>query len=217
MLLGEDSMTLSVKLIDSNVDISKQINKHLALEINKRIKSNGLKVQKLLQSTVKSWVLSSPEIQSLKSQGVQGSLNALFGLDKGSADTAIDAIASSVAGATQVSINKVSRNLKGQITFNFQRKSMDNLLSLLQGHQISQDGTDLHWLDWLLTKGDAIIIKGFSYEPSNDGRSGGGTMKVGGTFRVAPQYSGVQGNNFITRLLFGKEKQISTILNKLLV
>ncbi len=210
-------MTLSIRLIDTDAQISKEINKLISVELNKRIRANKGKAGRALKSTIKGWILGSQEVSSLLAQGVPGSLNALFGLAPGSADSAIEAIASSVADSTQINISGLSKNLQGEIIFNFQEESMSNLLSLPQGHQITNNATDLHWLDWLLTQGDATIVKGFSYEPSNDGRSGGGTMKIGGLFRVPPEHAGVIGNNFITRVFSGKEKQISNILNQLLV
>jgi hypothetical protein len=89
---------------------------------------------------------------------------------------------------------------------------------LPQGHSVYYDG-DLHWLDWLLNRGDQIIVVGYEYNPQTGlGRSKLGNMKTGGSFRVPPEFSGTQENNFVTRALIGasQEKEIAKILEKIL-
>ena len=74
---------------------------------------------------------------------------------------------------------------------------------------------DLHWLQWLLERGDEIIVAGYEFGGnSGRGRSGLGYMTTGGSFRVPPQFSGTKDNNFISRALVGKaqEQAISKIL-----
>ena len=129
----------------------------------------------------------------------------------------VSAISNAVAESMEINIQRVNAKLEGSVTFNFVSSTFGLLLGLPQGHQQTEYGTDLHWLDWLLTKGDAVVVQGFMYEPSNGGRSGGGSMKLGGYFKVPSQFSGVPTDNFITRAFQGKEKQISAVLNKYLV
>ena len=209
-------MTLSLEL--KNLDkIEQQINKTLSFEINKRTKRNTGRVIRELKALVRGWIEQSPEMMSLEAQGVPGSLNAAFGLPPGMPGMAVAAISSAVAESLEISIQKVNNKLEGNITFNFVNSSFATLLGLPQGFQQTEYGTDLHWLGWLLTKGDAIIVQGFEYEPSNGGRSGGGSMKIGGYFKVPSTFSGTPVDNFITRAFQGKEKQISAVLNKFLV
>ncbi len=210
-------MTISVSLLESNSQIQAKIYKELARQLNGLVRKNKNNVLRKLKDYIKVWVAQSPEMASLLSQGLDGSLNALFGLIPGSPVSAVDAIASSVADATSINIKNVSqRNLAGTIEFNFQSADFANLLALPEGHQLSEEGIDLHWLDWLLTKGDSIIIQGYYYDPKGEGRSGGGTMKLGGTFRVPPEFSGTTGNNFVTRLFEGKQKALQNVLSNLL-
>lgn len=66
--------------------------------------------------------------------------------------------------------------------------------------------TEIHWLEWLLTKGDTIVVGDFrvKYTPGNaNSRSGGAIMIKKGSFRIPPQFSGTLENNFITRSLDG--------------
>lgn len=206
-------MTLSINILESNSQIQKLIYTALAKEINKLINKNSNKVLRELKQQIREWVLQSPEVASLLAQGLDFSLNALFGLTPGSPSSAVEAIASSVAEATSITVSKVSpSDLTGNISFHFQPEDFGNLLGLPEGHQLSEEGIDLHWLDWLLTKGDSIIVQGYFYDPQGEGRSGGGTMKLGGTFRVPPEFSGTLDNNFITRVFDGKQKAIQSVL-----
>ena len=209
-------MTISVKLTESFSAINKKINHVLSKELNKRITKNTRQATRMFMAAIPIWIRQQPEIQSLLAHGTPGSLNAKFGLSPGSASGAVDSIISAVVSSMHIKIAKVSSRLQGAVEFNFQSTDFVNLLNLGDGHQRTELGADLHWLDWLLTKGDIVIIKGYHYEPSSGGRSRGGTMGQSGFFRVDPQYSGTETDNFITRAFLGREREISQILVSLL-
>jgi len=209
-------MTITIELLDSLPVIKSRINKAISEELNQRISKKVVRIKNQFKGVIRSWIMEQLEIQSLLSQGVPHSLNAEFGLVPGMGDEAVNAIVSAVVSSTQVKFTKIDANLKGGIEFNFQSNTFSNLLGLSEGHVIADLGGDLHWLDWLLTKGDMIIVVGYFYKPSSKGRSGGGTMKEGGVFRVDPRYSGTTENNFITRAFEGREVQLAKILSSFL-
>ena len=60
-----------------------------------------------------------------------------------------------------------------------------------------------------------MIIMGYKYVPSSDGRSGGGSMEGGGSWRVPPQFSGTEDNNFITRALSGRNLDLESMMKEL--
>lgn len=207
---------LSVKnIITSIKDVAKAINLEFASFLNKLFFKNYKTVEVNLRNAVKRWVSEQPEIVSIKAGG-QNSLAALFGIPPEQAVVAAEEISELVANSVVIKIDKFDKNLNGQATFYFQPSSLSNLLDLDAGYVITDKDQKLHWLDWLLTQGDTTIIIGYSYEPSNRGRSGGGTMETGGVFRVPPQFSGNINNNFITRAFQNREKEISLILEALL-
>ena len=201
-------MSITIELVDSFDVINSKINKAIAKEMNKRISRRAAKGRDTFKKVIFQWVMEQQEMQSLMAQGVPGSLNAAFGLTHPN----VGDIASSVASAMSIKFTKISDTLKGGIEFNFQPDNFANLLGLAEGHQVTEMGSDLHWLDWLLTKGDTVIIKGYTYRPSTEGRSRGGTMELGGFFRVDPKYSGTKENNFITRSFEGRDKVLNKIL-----
>lgn len=194
--------------------VQQMVNETLATEFNKLFTKNKNKVVNEFRRSIKLWIAQSPEMQNLLLGG-QNSLAAMFGLTENMAQKAVQDIIDSVANSCNINLTKFDKNLNGEVIFVCQPITMDNLLSLDSGH-VYRDKTDLHWLDWLLTKGDTVIIIGYSYNPSTGGISGGGTMKPGGSFRVPPRYSGNISDNFITRAFDNKQKEVERIVGGLL-
>lgn len=208
-------MSISIKLVDPLNKIEKDINNSIVQVINTIILKKTETITKSVKSIIPQWLKDQPEIQSLLSRNV-GSLVGQFGIKN--PQDAVGAIINSVVGATEVKFVKYRSNFKGGLELNFQPASFSNLLSLPEGHTVYEDG-DLHWLKWLLKLGDTAIVTNFQYNPVTGlGRSGLGNMIPGGFFRVPPQFSGTDNNNFITRAFIGsnQEKQLASILAKIL-
>ena len=210
-------MSITLKVLESNNFLVKEINKAIAAQLNDRISKNKNKAIKQLRNIIPSWISSSPEIQSLNEEGVQFSLNAQFGLPDGQAAAATSAIIASVADSIQVNFRKVPDNLRVTLEFAIQPVSFTNLLSIPEGTVITQtNGTPLPWMDWLLNLGSTIIVAGYTYVPELEGRSGGGTMNAGFGWRVPPQFAGTPDDNFITRALANRDSQLAPILQGLI-
>lgn len=206
---------ITISLLDSEKQMADKINTAVVEYINIQITKRNKIVLGRFKKVVEGWVRSQPEINSLLSDGVIGSLNAQFGLRPGQGDSAVDAIVDAVVNATEVDVKKLTPKLRGGVEFKFQPTTFANLLALPQGHTLTNKGVDLHWLDWLLTKGDKVIVIGYTYKPSSRGRSRGGSMETGGSFRVSPAYSGDRTNNFITRAFSNREREIANLMSGL--
>ena len=206
---------ISIKLLDSLGEISKKINKASASVINGKLKNKQDSILGSSKRLALNWLMGQPEISSLAG----GELAGAFGLPFGSGPSAISAISQAFSDSIYCSVKLFDNNLKnGGIYIYFQPADFMNLLSLPEGHVIYGFG-DLHWLEWLLQRGDQIIVAGYDYSPKSGlGRSKLGYMEAGGAFRVPPQFSGSSEDNFITRALIGKsqEQEISKILERAL-
>jgi len=207
---------VSIKLTDPIDIIEARINQAIADHINSVIARQKQRLIGKLKESVYSWVGSQPEIDSLRSEGLPNSLNSQFGLRGGQGDSVVASVITAVVESTEINIKKIDKKLKGSIDFNFQPKDFQNLLSLPDGHVVTEKGVDLHWLNWLLTRGDEAIVTNYQYVPSTDGRAGGGSMKAGGVFRVDPRFSGTTDNNFITRAFNGKQSEISKLISDII-
>lgn len=201
-------------LLEDNRVVFSRIKKAIAQEFNKRIQRNITKIEDDIKKVVKELISNCAEIKSIQS----GSLRADFGIpaDQNPAHNIVSAIVNSVEVEHELIVPKSSgKKFTGGLTVNIQPKDVANLLALSGVTVTTAKGTNLPWLEWLLTLGDKIIITGYHVDyKSGTGRSGRGTMADGDTFRVNPSFSGTTDNNFITRALRGSENRIKNILKR---
>jgi len=203
-----------LKLLDSAAQIELKINKEIATYLNTKARSNIGTIQSKLKPKIARAILDSPEIRSLSS----GKLKKDFGL---AYDPSLD-IAQSVAETCNVTLGTgiSTKSLRGTlIKVEVQPDSLSNLLLASFGSFVSEtSGENVPWLSWLLTAGDSPVVMGYdvSYGNYKRSRAGGAIMKKGGMFRVDPSYSGVAGNNFISRALQSADtiSQVESIITQ---
>jgi len=208
---------ITLQITDSLSVIQKNVNEAIAQVINDKISKTQNKIVADCKSAASSWILSQPEIQSLSSSSPE-SLAGQLGIPQSLVGGIISSIENAVVNSISIRFIQYSKNLKGGLEIYFQPSDFFNLLSLPAGHVIYKGG-DLHWLDWLLKRGDNVIVANYQYNPKTGlGRSGLGNMVLGGSFRIPPQFSGTDSNNFITRALIGtdQENTISRIIQRAL-
>lgn len=205
---------IGLRLVDPISKIEKDIRAALIGDLNVYLNKNKNVVVGKLKQASKSWVLSQLEMESLQDSSIPYSLNSLFGIPKGTEANVVDSVADAVANSIQVNFSKIDKNFKGGLTFSIQPSDFQNLLGLSEGHVTTEKGTDLHWLSWLLTEGDSVIVAGYQYDASGNGRSGVGSMAAGSSFRVPPAYSGTTSNNFVTRAFVNKQKEVERIISE---
>ena len=208
-------MSISVKLLETTKEIEQKINAAIADQLNDVLAKNLSYIQKeLIFKYIPSWIQSQPEIQAISN----GELSGPFGITLPTLNIA-NAISNAVCQSTSISLKKYNNKLAGGgLEINVQPVDFSNILSLPEGHTIYEDG-DLHWLQWMLIRGDETIIVGYEYNPQTGlGRSKLGNMKKGNSFRVPPQYAGTSDNNFITRALIGQQQNddITNLVKKAL-
>jgi len=210
-------MSGNIKVLETSLSFKKKIEQAMLQEIKDRITKNKKKAERQIASLVPSWALASPEVQSLAQDGIAGSLHAQFGLFRGTGDIVANDIANAVAKSVSLEVN-FTKSLKGtSVTFFIQPTDFTNLLEIPLGEIRTAIGDVLPWMRWLLLEGTRTIVSSYAYEPDNSGRSGGGTMRLGGIWRVPPQFSGTASENFVTRMFENKDKQIQPILKGLLL
>jgi len=208
-------MTIRIELKQSKNQIEK-ISSQITNYLNGKLRKNYSRVVNSLNQKIPVWIREQPEIQSLLQQGIPGELNTVFGLIPGQASLTVQNIIDAIKSSTTINIEKLNRKYSGDISFSFQSSDFSNLLGLASGYVTTEKGENLHWLDWLLMRGDSVILVGYQYEPTlGVGRSGGGIMVKSGFFRVPPQYSGNPQNNFITRAFSNREAEIQKIMMRL--
>lgn len=207
-------MSISIKLIDTEADIEKRINEAVSIQINELLIKNKSNIINQVISLIPKWINNQPEIQAILSGGLVGP----FGFTT-SPTSVVSAIINAISQSISIQFKKYNKNLTGGgFDLQIQQNDFANLLTLPQGYT-TYSGVNLHWLEWMLLRGDEIIVVGYEYNPKTGiGRTGLGNMVPGNGFRVPPQYSGTKDNNFITRALIGpeQEKDITKIFQKIL-
>jgi hypothetical protein len=197
----------SIKLVETENQFRKKVNKAIADEANKNIPKKIPKVRNQIRPLVSTALLASPEILSLQS----GILRAEFGLERDPSADIVEAIVKSL----KVQYFPISsKNLTGGIRVIMQPASFSNLLSLDVAQQPIEGGS-LPWLEWLLTLGDSIIIANFGVQfgAFQDTRSGQARMNSKfAPYKVNSAFSGTRDNNFITRAVERIEPDITRII-----
>lgn len=209
-------MTISIKLTDSISTVANNINEAIAEEFNKRINKNRKRAIDRMRRTLPVWIRVQPEMRSLLDVGNPNSLSSHFGLPVGLATNAVDSLINSIVETVDIRLTPMNNKLRGGVEFVVQPQDYTNLLSLPEGYN-PLTSSNIHWLDWLLLKGDTTIIIGYSYSPGEGlGRAKGGNMQKGGVWRVPPEFAGSAQNNFLTRALNNRERELSILLKDML-
>lgn len=205
-----------MKLLDSFGVFSKKLYSAIAEQLNGRVKKNRLRVESRIRLSIDSWIRDQPEIKDLLGSS-ERSMNYLFGLEPGKAERAVEHIVRAISESIIIELPKISNRLESKIQFRLNPSLFGRLILDSSASVITEKGTRLEWLNWLLQEGDKIIIYGYHYRTGNKGRSGGGTMVKRGVFRVPPEFSGTINDNFITRTFLGREKELSDIIQGLFI
>lgn len=117
----------------------------------------------------------------------------------------LGAVASSVEVAA-VPVQVAGDRLEGGMVARMLRSDFRDLLGLAAAGYVSgPSGSEINWLDWLVTQGDRVVVYGYdvkfdlSASERARSRTGGALMRAGQGWRVDPRFSGTLEDNFLTR------------------
>ena len=117
-----------------------------------------------------------------------------------------DAIIDTLISSLEITTRRVAvrgNRLTGGLDIKMFRGDFEDILALSQANTLTSKGEVLPWLEWLLIRGDEIIIQGYEIEFGSfpQSKSGEAVMvnKESGVWRVPPGVSGTIRNNWITR------------------
>ena len=208
-------LSLKLKLVESQSDISKKILDAIKAEINKIMISVVLVLQQNIKKSLEDKIKNSRTWQSLE----EGKLRAEFGLP--------DDIAPRLGEILEIWLRQIdvdyktvtgTTTLKGGITVGLLETDWNQVLSSDAAIIVTKYGTVLPWLEWLLIYGDKTIIQDYVVimKPTPQSRSGMAIMaqQVGGQWRVPPEFSGTPDNNFITEILESMGPEIELMIEK---
>ena len=194
------------KIVDSNQKITNNFYAEASKELRKIFEAASPKIQADVINIVVDALMDCPEIKSL--QG--GKLQFAFGLPD--ADV-VTTIVYAIANSTRVKFKNfkfTKSTVSNVLSVYIQPTDMRNILGLEEAYVETEMGEELPWLQWLLLRGDEVIIVDYHVlYRDGAGRSGGAIMVPRGVYKVDSQYSGTVEDNFITRAI---SKEIGKIV-----
>ena len=186
--------------------MSDNLNKYLFTKINS--------VEKKIRNIVIQSIKNQPEYTSLKS----GTLRNQLGIPN---TAAIDSV---ISALDDIQVKIIKPSVKGdgveaKIVINMIKDNYLEILSDSGASYITEKGTQIEWLRWLLLEGNNSVIIGYRYMPIThpNSRTGKGIMTQfkSGIFRVPPEFAGTFGNNWITRGLDAALPQVESYFNNM--
>lgn len=206
------SIKFSLKLLDSDSQIKMEILSALKVLLDKALIKLANRIEPKIRILLRQALRNEPEYVSL----TNGVLRKEFGIaDISNVDIAIDNIVNSMDLSIQ-SVSIKSSKVSGGISLSIVPNNLSGIIDDTSAFVIdSERGYSLPWLEWLLTKGGSIIVRGFEvqYGPNPRSRSGDAIMiSSSSNWRVPSEFSGTPKNNWITRALSTIETKIIKVL-----
>lgn len=197
---------------------SGKFKKYILDNISKLLNANFFNKLKNVETQISDLVIQSiraqPEYGSLKS----GILRNEFGLpNTGLVDAILDQL-----NDIQVQIIKPSvrgNAIQASFVLNMVKENFSEILSSSSASFVTEKGSQIDWLRWLLLEGNNSVIIGYRYVPKSDPRSrtGRGIMISGESaiYRVHPDYRGTADDNWITRGVEAALPSIESYINNM--
>lgn len=207
------NMKIFGKLLTSSTDFKNYILKTVSETVNKRLFSKFAPAEDTIRDIVISSIKAQPEYSSLKS----GELRNRFGIQSAAQ---VDEVLTALGDIdTKIDKARISGDqITAEITINM-IKSDFGTLGANAGTYVSEGGSEIDWLNWLLYEGNNSVVIGYKYKPvvSPKSRTGKGIMikGEGNIFRVPPEFAGTSDDNWITRGVDAALPQIQDYFNKI--
>lgn len=210
------TLSFNMKLVGSNATIAQDMLSALLPDLNKYFSNIYNQLKQNIPPILINYIKAQPEYSSL----MGGKLMAEFGLPD--AGTRLSNILSTIENGAIVQTKPLSISggkIRGSIKLQMVKKDFSDLLSLGDASFVTEKGSNLQWLQWLLIEGDTAIIAdyGFIVGSFPTSRTGMGIMRqFGGAFwRVPPEFAGTINNNWITRAINEASTDIEKEIEKL--
>ncbi len=214
-------MSLSFSISLSNTALLEQtITRHCIAVIRRAIEQAIPYIRGNISALIEKAIFSTPEYEAL----LHGTLKAQLGLIDGKAmmNPIVEALKDNIdvelfpfpSGSSKVSNYDILR-------ISFIQRDHQDLLALSNASYMSHQYR-IDWLEWLLKKGDGPIVADYiiKYGDFTTSRSKMALMakSVGGSWQVIPsEFSGKEGDNFITRAFEGADHIILDIIKDAII
>lgn len=204
-----------LKLTTTQKQFDKVVNEAIIRHFNATFPRAIDPIKKRIAQEIKALFRTTDTYKALTT----GVLVGEFGFEQGSSNRNIENVLLSITDTIRITFTPFRYRTtvySGGIRISMLPSGLQDVLDF-GGKFLTEKGQEIPWLKWLLTKGDEIIISNYEFvEKPGAGRSTQGYMMETKEFyrfwRVPPEYSGVKGNNWITRTLDDHESYLESML-----
>lgn len=208
---------ISVNLITTSSEFQKMAMEAIRDELNKRIPLAIKPIEEKIANSIKRIFIVSNEYDAL----VNGPLNAHFGIPQAEAIQRLDEIINKVADSVVVEFKRISvrgDKFTGGLDIKAVNGDFSDVLSLPAARVELDSGGHIPWLEWLLLRGDSIILAGYEIKFGNypQSRSGSAIMVKNDikAWKVPIGVSGTVRDNWFTRAVENSFDFLDKLIDK---
>jgi len=185
-------------VVDSTSDLANKIGQSIASDINASISTilSTNVIEQGLEKIITNAIEVSPEYESL----LNGQLQKEFGLKE--AKTSLDSIINGIIREMDIEFRPftfIGNSFIGSLTISISKSDFSDVLNVDGASYISKNGIIVPWLNWLLLYGDNIVIGDYKIQYKDNDEVF--MVKSNEGWRVPPEFSGTESDNWITRSL----------------
>ncbi len=195
---------ISINLITTDAEFKRMVMESMRDELNKVLPTVAKEVADRVSNNIKRVFVNTNEYDAL----VNGPLDAHFGIPKGEAIPRLDSIINMLADSIVVEVRRISivgQDFRGGLTIKAVNAEFTDVLGLSAAKITLANGGSIPWLEWLLLKGDSIIIANYDIDFGShpESRSGEAIMVKDDTkaWKVPIGVSGTIRDNWIIRAI----------------
>lgn len=209
-------MRIAVNLLESNSQVRQLVLSELARQLKETFALARPSIINRTKDMVRDALKQEPEYQSL----ISGKLRAELGVPNASS---IDFIVDALVDTLDMIVDPVTFNnsgLKGGFTLQMiQSDNISGIIAMDAATVTDNNGQKLPWLEWLLLRGNQIIIRNYEVRmgPNPYSRTNMAIMiESKKNWRVPMEFAGTITNNWTTRALDKVSSQIvDNIINSI--
>lgn len=213
-------MKFFIEVLDSDKKISNNILKGIAEDFNTTISKQVSEIRNDISVKIIEFLQNTNTYDSL----VNGELAQHFGLPIGDRRSRVDSILQMIGDNIEIEVKPIKvigeRFVNG-ITIGILIKNFVDILNMSEAIVTTEKGQELPWAEWLLIRGNAVIISEHQIRfLAGRGRGGGAIMvknkSRAKSWRVPIEYSGTVGSNWLTRAFTENSDGFLSIIQNIL-
>lgn len=212
---------MSLSLVTTTASFKKRILKAMQKEITKKLSSKAFQddLRRDTKRILRESLMRQPEYLDMVAH--DGKLRRELGVVDST--SAMDSLVRDWVNSTHVKIANpriVGSMLVGSlVTIRAIQADYEDVINRAYASYITEDGDTIPWLEWLLKKGQSVLVTNYVVFRPNRHTSASRTatntiMKktAGGAWGVPEEYSGTLENNFATRAVMDAVKPIEDLI-----